>query len=110
MDSAEITNWSLALKRKGISFPYINSLKGMIGHCLSAAGSIECVAGVLQIDQGCFFPNINCEDLHPNITSIIDQEKIPQKYKPYPINTLAKASFGFGDVNACIIFKKYNHD
>jgi 3-oxoacyl-(acyl-carrier-protein) synthase len=42
----------------------------MIGHCLSAAGSIESIAAVLQLHQG--FSNINCEDLNPEITSIID--------------------------------------
>jgi 3-oxoacyl-(acyl-carrier-protein) synthase len=79
----------------------------MTGHCLSAAGSIECVAAVLQIDEGFLFPNINCEDLHPCIKEMIDAEKIPRKYMPFDIRLLAKASFGFGDVNACLIFKKY---
>jgi 3-oxoacyl-(acyl-carrier-protein) synthase len=41
-DSLEIENWSEALGRSGIKFPYINSLKSMIGHCLSAAGSRNC--------------------------------------------------------------------
>lgn len=107
MDSTEIHNWAAAIDRSGKTFPYINSLKGMTGHCLTAAGSIECIASVLQIDQGFLFPNINCEDLHPDIVEIIDPEKIPRQYLPYAINLLAKASFGFGDVNACLIFKKY---
>ncbi|MET3113597.1 3-oxoacyl-[acyl-carrier-protein] synthase-1 [Pedobacter sp. CG_S7] len=107
MDSTEIHNWAAALDRSGKTFPYINSLKGMTGHCLTAAGSIECIASVLQIDQGFLFPNINCEDLHPEIVKIIDPEKIPTQYLPYEVNLLAKASFGFGDVNACLILKKY---
>ena len=107
MDCIEIQNWTHALNRKGKNFPYINTLKGMIGHCLSAAGSIECVAATLQIDQAFLFPNINCEDLHPGIKAIIDPKKIPERYLSHDINYLAKASFGFGDVNACIIFKKY---
>lgn len=110
MDSTEIRNWAAALGRTGKNFPYINTLKGMIGHCLSAAGSMECVASILQIDQGFLFPNINCEDLHPEIIEIIAKEKIPQQYLPHDINLLIKASFGFGDVNACLIFKKYNHE
>jgi 3-oxoacyl-(acyl-carrier-protein) synthase len=44
-----------ALGRSGIKFPYINSLKSMIGHCLSAAGSIE---NVCAVHQGFIFPNI----------------------------------------------------
>ena len=106
-DSLEIENWSEALGRSGIKFPYINSLKSMIGHCLSAAGSIESIAAVLQLQQGFIFPNINCEDLNPEITSIIDVSRIPQKLIETELNIIAKASFGFGDVNGCIIFKKY---
>ncbi|EIA07656.1 beta-ketoacyl-[acyl-carrier-protein] synthase family protein [Flavobacterium frigoris] len=106
-DSLEIQNWSEALSRKGIDFPYINSLKSMVGHCLSAAGSIETVAAVLQLHQGFVFPNINCEDLHPDISSVIDASKIPKKLIETELNIIAKASFGFGDVNGCVILKKY---
>jgi 3-oxoacyl-(acyl-carrier-protein) synthase len=106
-DSLEIQNWSEALERKGTDFPYINSLKSMVGHCLSGAGSIESVASVLQLHQGFIFPNINCEDLHPEITSIIDNSRIPQQLIEKEMTIIAKASFGFGDVNGCIIFKKY---
>ena len=79
----------------------------MTGHCLTASGSIECVASVLQIDQNFLFPNVNCEDLNPAIAELIDAGKIPKALKTIKINTLIKASFGFGDVNACIIFRKY---
>ncbi|WP_339920204.1 beta-ketoacyl-[acyl-carrier-protein] synthase family protein [uncultured Flavobacterium sp.] len=106
-DSLEIENWSEALGRSGIDFPYINSLKSMVGHCLSAAGSVESVAAVLQLHQGFIFPNINCEDLNPEIESIIDVSRIPQKLIEKEINIIAKASFGFGDVNGCLILKKY---
>ena len=106
-DGLEIQNWSQALERTGINFPYINSLKSMVGHCLSAAGSIECVASVLQLHQGFIFPNINCEDLHPEITDKIDATRIPQQLIKKELTIVAKASFGFGDVNGCVIFKKY---
>lgn len=106
-DSLEIENWTIALGRRGKSFPYINSLKAMTGHCLSGAGSIECVAGVLQLHESFIFPNVNCEDLHPEIEALVDKSRIPIKMINESINILAKASFGFGDVNACIIFKKY---
>ena len=106
-DSLEIQNWSNALNRKGIDFPYINSLKSMVGHCLTGAGSIESVATVLQLKQGFIFPNINCVDLHPEITAIIDESCIPQKLIEKELNIIIKASFGFGDVNGCVVFKKY---
>ena len=108
-DSLEIQNWSEALRRNGVDFPYINSLKSMVGHCLSGAGSIESVATVLQLHNGFIFPNINCDDLHPEITAIIDKSKIPRKLIENDIKIIAKASFGFGDVNGCLIFKKYTN-
>ncbi|MCF6348791.1 MAG: beta-ketoacyl-[acyl-carrier-protein] synthase family protein [Flavobacteriaceae bacterium] len=106
-DTVEIENWTTALQRKGTNFPYINSIKSMVGHCLAAAGSIESVATVLQIKEGFIFPNINCEDVHPEISKIIDPEKIPKKAIDKQLSIAIKASFGFGDVNACVIFKKY---
>jgi len=106
-DSLEIKNWTEALKRNGTNFPYINSLKSMVGHCLSGAGSVESVASVLQIHHGFVFPNINCEDLNPEIAALINETKIPQQIIKKDITIVAKASFGFGDVNGCVIFKKY---
>mgnify|MGYP006075651563 FL=1 len=106
-DALEIENWTVALQRKGTEFPEINSLKSMVGHCLAAAGAIESVASVIQLKEQFVFPNINCEDIHPEILALIATEKIPQKASDRDINIIAKASFGFGDVNACVIFKKY---
>ena len=106
-DSTEIENWTIALEREGINFPYINSLKSMIGHCLSAAGSIESVACILQLHHGFVFPNINCDDLKKEIASLVDARKIPTELIQCELNLIAKASFGFGDVNACVIFKKF---
>lgn len=105
-DATEILNWKTALGSGKNNFPYINSLKGMTGHCLSAAGSIECVASVLQLKNNFIFGNINCEDLHPDIKSEISPERVPTKTKERPFNILAKASFGFGDINAVVILKK----
>ncbi|WP_298762778.1 beta-ketoacyl synthase [uncultured Polaribacter sp.] len=106
-DCLEIENWTKALQRHGTNFPYINSLKSQVGHCLAAAGAIETVACILQVKEQFVFPNINCEDIHPEITNLIAKEKIPVKKLHTNITYLAKASFGFGDVNACVIFKKY---
>ena len=107
-DSLEIENWTKALDRKGNDFPFINSLKSQIGHCLAASGAIESVAAVLQIKKQFLFPNINCEDIHPEISELIIDDKILTKSLTTNINIIAKASFGFGDVNACVIFKKYS--
>ena len=107
-DALEIENWTKALQRKKKQFPYINSLKSMVGHCLAAAGAIESVASVIQLKEQFVFPNINCEDIHPEISELIAPEKVLQNTIEKKIKIIAKASFGFGDVNACVVFKKYS--
>tara|TARA_B100000963_G_C22618145_1_gene668476 strand:- start:1399 stop:2667 length:1269 start_codon:yes stop_codon:yes gene_type:complete len=106
-DPVEIENWTIALQRKGKKFPVINSLKSMVGHCLAGSGAIENVATILQLKHQFVFPNINCEKIHPDILKLISKEKIPTQFTPKKLNIIAKASFGFGDVNGCVIFKKY---
>lgn len=106
-DGLEVENWSKALNRKRDNFPYINSTKSMIGHCLAAAGAIESVASVIQLKEQFVAPNINCEDLHPEIEASIDSKCIPTEKIDLDFNVIAKASFGFGDVNACVVFKKF---
>jgi len=108
-DTLEIENWTKALSRKGRDFPYINSTKSMIGHCLAAAGAIECVASIIQLKDQFIAPNVNCEDVHPDIEALIASEKIPQKKIDFSFTTMAKASFGFGDVNACVVFKAFEN-
>jgi 3-oxoacyl-(acyl-carrier-protein) synthase len=105
-DKLEIENWCTALDRKGCNFPLTNSLKSMIGHCLSAAGSIESVAAVLQIHHQFVHPNNNLEDPIPEITEMICTENLPIKMLKKEISIVAKANFGFGDVNTCLIFSK----
>jgi 3-oxoacyl-(acyl-carrier-protein) synthase len=107
-DSTEISNWTIALGRKGKDFPYINSLKSMVGHCLAASGAIESVATVLQLKHQFVFPSINCEDTDPEIVKLISRERIVQEGLQVPSRIAAKASFGFGDVNACIIFSTFS--
>ena len=56
-DPYEVRNWAGALDREPDNFPYINSTKSMIGHCLGAAGAVECVAVVLQLHKGFLHPS-----------------------------------------------------
>ncbi len=105
-DPLEVKNWSLALERGPENFPYISSTKSMVGHCLGGAGAIEAVACVLQVSKGFLHPSLNSEDPHPEIEAFA--HRIPQTCIDFPdMKVLAKASFGFGDVNGCLIFKKW---
>lgn len=105
-DPKEISNLMTALGRTPETFPYINSTKSMIGHTIAASGAIECIATVLQLHRGFIHPSINCEDIHEKLQCI--QSRIPAACTKMDCSTALKVSFGFGDVNACIIFKKWS--
>jgi 3-oxoacyl-(acyl-carrier-protein) synthase len=107
-DPAEIRNWCSALGRKGADFPYINSFKDVLGHGLAASGSMECVAAILQFRNDQIIGNRNAADLHPEIAGLIHPDCVPQENLAHRPQIIAKASLGFGDVNACVIFKRFN--
>jgi 3-oxoacyl-(acyl-carrier-protein) synthase len=78
----------------------------MIGHALGAAGAIESVACILMLQGGYVHPSLNCEDVHPRIEP--HKGSIPHERREMPqLRTIIKASFGFGDVNACVVFGKW---
>ena len=105
-DAKEVASWAKALERSPEAFPAITSTKSMIGHALGAAGALESVACVLMLRERFVHPSINCEDLHPEIEKYA--ASIPHVVREMPeLNTMIKAGFGFGDVNACAIFRRW---
>ena len=78
----------------------------MIGHGLAASGSMELVASILQLKHGFVFGNRNATPIQSEILELVDDTKIPLKTITYQAEILAKASFGFGDVNACAILSR----
>ncbi len=107
-DTHEIESWSVALGLPPSKMPLIQATKSLVGHAIGAAGGIECVASVLELDQGFLHRSLNCEDLHPSLAAYA--ERIPQETVLLPgMKIIAKASFGFGDVNACVIFSKFEN-
>ncbi len=105
-DPSEIANWSKGLSRGPEDFPMITATKSLVGHTLGAAGGIESVASLLMLRGGFVQPAINCEDVHPEIKAY--EASIPREGGDVPgLEIIAKAGFGFGDVNACLIFRKW---
>jgi 3-oxoacyl-(acyl-carrier-protein) synthase len=108
-DPLEVASWAAALDCEPEGFPLITSTKSMIGHALGAAGAIESVATVLMLTQGFVHPSINCEDVHPEVAAWA--ASIPHVVREAPeLRTAIKAGFGFGDVNACVVFRKWEDD
>jgi len=106
-DPREVAAWRAALGRRPEALPPITSTKSLIGHALGAAGAIECVAAVLMLQGGFVHASRNCEDVHPEIEPYA--AAIPHERRDIPaMQTIAKAGFGFGDVNACVVLRKWN--
>ncbi|MAI79987.1 MAG: beta-ketoacyl-ACP synthase [Deltaproteobacteria bacterium] len=105
-DPREIGSWAAALGRGPGELPPITSTKSMVGHTLGAAGAIESVACILMLKGGFVHPSINCEDVHPEIEQ--HRDSIPHTLREMPeMKTIVKAGFGFGDVNVCLVFEKW---
>jgi 3-oxoacyl-(acyl-carrier-protein) synthase len=105
-DPKEIRCLSAALGRPLAEMPWVNSTKSLIGHGLAASGSMESVATVLQLVHGFLHPSLNCEDFHPEIQDLAP--RVPQTSIPAPCRVALKTSFGFGDVNSCVIFRRWD--
>jgi 3-oxoacyl-[acyl-carrier-protein] synthase II len=83
----------------------ISSTKSMIGHSIGAAGAIEAVAACLTIDNQVIPPTINYKYPDPEC----DLDYVPNHARKAQIGTVLSNSFGFGNVNACIIFKNISN-
>jgi 3-oxoacyl-(acyl-carrier-protein) synthase len=105
-DPREIGSWSRALGRRPEDFPAITATKSLIGHGLGAAGGIECAASVLMVEKGFVHASRNCEDVHPEIQPWAGA--IAHATRELPLRAIAKAGFGFGDVNAVVVFGRWN--
>lgn len=106
-DPYELENWRRALDVDASKLPPINATKSMIGHALGAAGGLECVALVLQLHHGFLHGSINCADLHPKIEPF--RASVVQQTRAFTGQIIAKSSFGFGDVNGCVIFRRWSN-
>ena len=80
----------------------VSSTKSMTGHLLGAAGGIEAVFSTLALYHGMLPPTINLDNPDP----ACDLDYVPNKARPAAIKIALSNSFGFGGVNACLIFKR----
>ena len=104
-DPREVASWIKALELPLDEFPLIQSTKSMIGHTLGAAGALESVAAIDQLVNGYVHPSINSSEVHPAIPV---GASIPHTMIKKELEYVIKASFGFGDVNGCLLFKRWD--
>ena len=79
----------------------VSSTKSMIGHLLGAAG-VEAVFSLLAIHRGVVPPTINLEHPDPEC----DLDYVPGRAREVSVKVALSNSFGFGGVNACLLFKR----
>jgi 3-oxoacyl-(acyl-carrier-protein) synthase len=97
-DAVEVAAIKTLLGEHAYDIP-INSTKSMVGHCLGAAGLVELIATILQIEHDFVHPTINQEQADPEL----DLDFVPNETRPYRIETAISNSFGFGGINSCVV-------
>jgi 3-oxoacyl-(acyl-carrier-protein) synthase len=81
----------------------ISSTKSMTGHTLGGAGGIETAIAAMALKEGKIPPTINYTTPDPEC----DLDYTPNKTLEQKIDTALSNSFGFGGVNASLIFKSF---
>lgn len=80
----------------------ISANKSMIGHLTGAAGAVEAAATILALRHGLIPPTINQEEPDPEC----DLDYVPNVARPALLSVALSNSFGFGGINAVLVFKK----
>ena len=81
----------------------ISSNKSMLGHLLGAAGGVEAIFTILTIRDGIIPPTINYDTPDPEC----DLDYVPNIARKAQVNVALSNSFGFGGVNATLVFRKF---
>ncbi len=81
----------------------VNSTKSMTGHLLGAAGGVEAIATLLQIQNGIIHPTINYTTKDPEC----DLDYVPNQAREKVIKNAISNSLGFGGHNASLLFSRY---
>ena len=80
--------------------PTIASTKSLSGHALGAAGSNEAIYSLIMMNKGFLTPSLNIDEVDPAGEGL----PILLEIKQQKIQTSMSNSFGFGGVNASLIF------
>lgn len=87
------------IKVFGMPGPPVTSIKGITGHSLAAAGSLEAVALALSIERGLIPPTVGLTEQDPEILiDVVTGD--PRSWAPGPA---LSNSFGFGGHNGTLV-------
>ena len=81
----------------------ISANKSMIGHMWGAAGAVEGIFTAKTLQEGLIPPTINLDEPDPKC----DLDYVPHQARRSNIRFALSNSFGFGGINASIVFKRF---
>ena len=92
-----------ALHACGLTGAWLNATKSLIGHGLSAAGTVEVIATLLQMRAGRLHPTRNLEHpIDPNLHWVRDESV------DHPVETALTLSMGFGGINTALCWQRHH--
>jgi 3-oxoacyl-(acyl-carrier-protein) synthase len=80
----------------------VTSIKGVIGHMMGAAGSVEAIASILSMRDGVIPPTTNYRDPDPEC----DLDYVVNRSRTMALGTVLSNSAGIGGCNAAVILRK----
>lgn len=101
-DAAEIAGLSAVFTGRGKDLA-VSSTKSATGHMLGAAGAFEAVVSVQALRAGLLPPTINLTDPEEEADKF---DLVPNVAKAKSVDYVLSNSFGFGGVNAALVFGK----
>ena len=89
-------------------FCNLGSIKGNIGHTMSAAGAAGFIKTCLMLHHGVIPPQPGCEELNPKLDLPHSPFRVASGSMPWnvPVRRAAVSSFGFGGTNAHVLLEQ----
>lgn len=88
-----------ALKAAGLDHAFLNATKSLTGHCLTAAGVVEAVATLIQMNAGQLHPTHNLVNPIDPTLPWVQHEAVAAR-----VDYALSNSFGFGGMNTTLVF------
>jgi malonyl-ACP decarboxylase len=93
-----------ALHACGLTDAYLNATKSLVGHGLSAAGTVEVIATLLQMQAGRLHPTRNLDNpIDPTFNWAT------HKSIEHQIEKALTLSMGFGGINTALCWQRHRH-
>lgn len=92
-----------ALRESGLRHAYLNATKSIVGHGLSAAGAVEVIATLVQMQAKRLHPTRNLDDPIDAAFNWVRRESVA-----HSIENALTLSMGFGGINTALCLTRYH--